>query len=315
GGRVRQSCPISTGEYQGTYTLINTPASTFANWTFSYGTGGGFTAPAVFCDPGTERGMPTAVADNAGGLWLFWLEQVAATWQVRYNRHDGTNWQLANPHTFPPHAGHPPRVDDDLFALFHPTSASQRLWLFWARHEPGGPPGQTRWSVVYRIKQGLDPAAPDSDWSPIRLLPKTGTAGYHDRQPAVLLAPDGDLEVYVSSTLNGGWTIVQSTLAVGTLTWGTAQQVVGGPYTRRAPLAVDTGAGTLLVLRSNQSLMYTSETFTATRILDHRYAGTTTVDTGGTAKLALRGRYEDFQTYTYDAGQGGTRTNDDRVAR
>ena len=69
------------------------------------------------------------------------------------------------------------------------------------------------------------------------------------------------------------------------------------------------------MFRSNQSLTYASETFGATRILDHRYAGTTTVDTGGTAKLALRGRYEDFQTYTYDAGRGGTRTNDDRIAR
>lgn len=280
---------------------------------FTIRTGGVFAAPAMFGDPGTERRMPTAVADNTGGLWLFWLEQVAGTWQMRYNRHDGTNWQLTNPQTLPPDAGQPPRVEDDLFALFHPTSASQRLWLFWARHEPGGPPGQTRWSVIYRIKQGLDPAA--ADWSAIHPMPKTGAGGYHDRQPAVLVAQGGDLEVYVSSTLNGGWTIVRNSLAVGPLTWGSAQQVVGGPYTRRGPLAVDTGAGTLLVFRSNQSLTYDSDTFSATQIMDHRYAGSTTVDTGGTAKLALRGQYEDFQTYTYDAGQGGMRTNDDRIAR
>jgi hypothetical protein len=276
---------------------------------FTTRTGTTFAAPAVFSDPATERRMPTAVADNAGGLWLFWLEQVAGVWQVRYNRHDGTNWQLATPQTLPPDAGQPPRVDDDLFAFFHPTSANQRLWLFWARHEPGGPAGQTRWSVVYRIKSGLDPVA--SDWSPIRPLPKTGAGGYHDRQPAALLASGGNLEVYVSSTQNGGWTIVRNTLAIGPLTWGTGQQVVGGPYARRGPLAVDTGAGTLLVFRSNESLRYVSGTFGATQILDHRYAGTTTVDTGGTAKLALRGRYEDFQTYTYDAG----RTNDDHIAR
>lgn len=280
---------------------------------FTIRTGGVFTPPAIFGDPGTERRMPTAVADNAGGLWLFWLEQVAGTWQVHYNRHDGTNWQLATPQTLPPDAGAPPRVEDDLFVLFHPTSASQRLWLFWARHEPGGPAGQTRWSVIYRIKQGLDPAA--ADWSAIHPMPKTGAGGYHDRQPAVLMAQGGDLEVYVSSTLNGGWTIVRNTLAVGPLTWGSAQQVVGGPYTRRGPLAVDTGAGTLLVFRSNQSVTYDSDTFSATQIMDHRYAGSTTVDTGGTAKLALRGQYEDFQTYTYDAGQGGIRTNDNRVAR
>jgi hypothetical protein len=39
------------------------------------------------------------------------------------------------------------------------------------------------------------------------------------------------------------------------------------------------------------------------------------VDTTGTAKLALRGAFEDFQTYTYDAGSGGVRRNADRIAR
>jgi hypothetical protein len=53
----------------------------------------------------------------------------------------------------------------------------------------------------------------------------------------------------------------------------------------------------------------------ATRTLDTRYAGTTTVDTGGRGKLALLGRFEDFQTYTYDAGQNRARTDDDRIAR
>ncbi len=275
--------------------------------------GGTFAAPAVFGDLGTQRRMPTAVADNAGGLWLFWLELVAGVWQVRYNRHDGSNWVLTNPQTLPPDGGQPPRVEDDLFLLFHPTSTSQRLWLFWARHEPGGPTGQTRWSVVYRIKQGLDPNA--SDWSPIRPLPKTGTGGYHDRQPAVLLTSTGDLEVFMSSTVGGGWTITHNTLAAGPLTWGTSQQVVGGPAARRGPLVVDTGVGALLVLRSNQSLTYPSDTFGATQIADHRYGGTSTVNTGDTAKLKLRGRYEDFQTYTYDAGSNGKRSSDDRIAR
>jgi hypothetical protein len=294
------------------YDPAQAPADQFWRIWFTTRTGVTFAEPAVFGDPGTERRMPTAVADGTG-LWLFWLEQVAGTWQVRYNRHDGTDWQLATAQTLPPDAGQPPRVDDDLFALFHPTSANQPLWLFWARHEPGGPPGQTRWSVVYRIKQSLDPAA--QDWSPIQPLPKTGAGGYHDRQPAALLTADGNIELYASSTENGGWTIVRNTLAIGPLTWGTAEQVVGPPYARRGPLAVGTDTGTLLVFRSNQSLTYASDTFGATQILDDRYAGTTTVDTTGTAKMALRGQYEDFQTYTYDAGQQGIRTNDNRIAR
>jgi hypothetical protein len=286
-------------------------------WRISFATrtGGTWSAPATFGDAATERRMPAAVADNAGGLWLFWLESVAGSWKVRYNRHNGTAWQLANPATMPPDGGQDPRVEDDLFVLFHRTSANQRLWVSWSRHAPGGPAGQTRWRVVFRVKQGLDPTV--SDWSAVRALPTTGTAGYHDRQAATVLTAGGDIEVFYSSTRNGGWCVFRNTLAIATLTWGTPQQVVGGPYAGRGPLAVDAGggAGTLLVYRSNASLAYASDTFGATQTLDHRYAGTTTVDTTGTAKLALRGAFEDFQTYTYDAGSGGVRRNADRIAR
>ncbi|MDT7797392.1 MAG: hypothetical protein QOI78_825 [Actinomycetota bacterium] len=274
-------------------------------------TGTALSAPAVFGDPATERRLPAAVADNTGGMWLFWLERVSGVWQVRYNRHNGTDWQLTTAATLPLDGGQPPRVEDDLCVLFTPTG-TQRLWLFWARREPGGPAGQTRWSIVFRAKQGLDPAV--SDWSPIRALPKT-TTGYHDRQPAPLAAGGGNIELFWSSTQNGGWSILRNTLDVSALTWGTNQEVVGGPYARRGPLAVDTGAGTLLAYRSNESVAYDSGTFGATHTLDHRYAGTTTVDTSGSAKLNLRGEFEDFQTYTYDTGTAGVRVNDNRIAR
>ncbi|MFJ9036651.1 hypothetical protein ACIRF8_08675 [Streptomyces sp. NPDC102406] len=270
-----------------------------------------WSAPAVFGDTATERRMPTAVADNAGGLWLFWLEAVGDGWELRYNRNVGGAW-LPAPLTLPADGGRPPRVEDDLFVLFHPTSTTQRLWLFWARHESGGPPGQSRWSIVHRVKAGLDPAV--SDWSPIRALPKAG-ADYHDRQPAALLTADGNIEVFWSSTQNGGWSLSRNVLAVTPLTWGVNQRIGGGPYARRGPYAVDTPSGTLLVHRSNESLEYASADYGATRTVDHRYAGTTTVDATGAAKLGLRGRFEDFQTYTYDAGAGGVRTNDDRIGR
>jgi hypothetical protein len=281
---------------------------------FATRTGTTWSAPAVFGDAATERWLPAAVADNAGGLWLFWLELVAGSWQLRYNRHKGQGWQLDTPQTLPLDAGQPPRVEDDLFVLFHPTSTNQRLWLFWARQEPPGAAGQTRWRVVYRIKQDLDPAM--ADWSQIRALPATGSGGYHDRQPAALLTTNGDIELFWSSTQPGGWSIVHNTLAIGLLTWGTSQQVRPSPYTQRAPLPVPVETGTLLVYRSNESLAYTSSTFGATHTLDHRYAGTTTVDTGAVTKmLPLRGTFEDFQTYTYDAGTGGVRTNHNRIAR
>lgn len=263
-------------------------------------TGGTWSQPELFGD--VPRRMPAAVADHTGGLWLFWVELSGGRWVLRYNRHDGTQWGAAQ--TMPADEGQEPRVEDDLFAVFHPSSASQRLWLFWARHEPG----QAKWGLVYRIKEGLDPAA--ADWSPIRQVPKTGT--HHDRQPAALLSTGGDVELFWSSTRGGGWSVVRNTLAIGPLTWGTPQQVTTRPYSERAPLPVDLGGNrTLLLYRSNESIAYDSAAYGATHTLDHRYAGTTTVDVGATAKLALRGTFGDFQTYTYDAG----RTNDDHIAR
>jgi len=280
---------------------------------FTTRTGTEWSPPEVFGDDATARRLPAAVVDNSGGLWLFWLEQVAGIWQLRYNRHDGTRWQLDTPQFLPLDGGLAPRVEDDLFVLFHPTNATQRLWLFWARHEPGGPAGQTRWSIVYRVKQGLDPAA--ADWSPIRPLPKAGAGGYHDRQPAALLTTGGNIELFWGSTQHGGWAVTRNTLAVGPHTWSTNERLGTGPYTRRAPLAFDTGAGTLLVYGSNQSIAYESDVYRATHTLDNRYAGTTTVDTTGAAKLDRLGKLDDFQTYTYDTGSDGERTDRNRIAR
>ena len=40
-----------------------------------------------------QRRHPVAVADDTGGVWLLWLEQVGSEWVLKYNRHDGA--QLA----------------------------------------------------------------------------------------------------------------------------------------------------------------------------------------------------------------------------
>ena len=270
---------------------------------FTTRTGRTWAAPAIFGDPGTERRAPATAADNTGGVWLFWLERLAGIWQIRYNRHNGTTWQLPSNATFPNDGGAIPRAEDDLFLLFHPTNTTQRLWLFWARHEPNG-----RWTVFYRIKAGLDPAA--NDWSVVRQVPKAGPGNYHDRLPAAL--PSGaNVELFWSTTQNGGWSVTNNVVNASTFTWGTNQQLTTGPYTRRAPVAVDTGSGVLLLYRAGDSIERRSTVYGATTTLDHSGAGTTTVDTGATAKLALRGKYGDFLTYTYDTG----RTDADRVAR
>ncbi|MFF4897846.1 hypothetical protein [Streptomyces sp. NPDC001068] len=295
-----------------TYDPAQPPGERHWRISFATRTGTRWSAPAVFGDPAAERRLPAAVADGSGGLWLFWLERLCGVWQLRYNRHDGTAWQLTTPAAFPLDGGQDPRVEDDLCVVLHPTADAGRLWLFWARHDPAGADGRRRWSVLYRVKQGLDPAA--ADWSPVRPLPRT-TDDFHDRQPAPLVAPDGTVEVFWSSTRQGGWSILRAGLTPATLAWDTPRQVIGDPYARRGPLAVHTGTATLLTYRSNESVPYVSEEFGATRTLDHRYAGTTSVDTRDTAKRERRGTYEDFQTYTYDTGSGGTRTDADRIAR
>ena len=168
--------------------------------------------------------MPAAVADGAGGLWLFWRERSGGRWQVRFNRNDGTNWQLGPAGTLPHGRRAAGRVDDDLIALSQPASAGERLWLFWARHEPGGPPGQTRWSIVWRVKQGLDPAARTGRRPPV---PKSGIGGYHDREPGGLLAAGGNLELFCQLDGDGGWSIVGNTLAPG--------RSPGAPRSRSSP--------------------------------------------------------------------------------
>ena len=290
------------------------PTQTSPTWQikFQQRTAGVWSSPAVFGDPATARRMPAAVADNAGGLWLFWLEQAAAGgWSLKYDHHDGTNW-LAAPVAFPPDGGNDPRVEGDLVALFHPTSATQAIWLFWTRHEPATVAGQSRWTIAFRIKQGLGPSA--LDWSAVSELPKTSLDN-HDREPAPLIDGAGNIELFWSSTRSGGWTLWHDTLNIGTLTFGAAAQLTNTPYSNRAPLAVNAGGGTLLVFRSNESLPHSSSVYRATQTLDVRYNGTTTADTRNTAKIALFGKFEDFQSYVYDTGTNGVRDNEDRIAR
>jgi hypothetical protein len=289
------------------------PSGSDAKWQIRVRTrtGNSLSSSTVFGSSSTSRRMPAAAVDATGGLWLFWSEQTALGWSIKYNRHDGAQW-LANPVDLPADAGVDPRVESDLRVVVHPTSVNQRIWLFWSRHEPGASAGQTRWTVAWRIKQGFDPAA--ADWSVVRTLPKAA-ASDHDREPSPVFAAGGNVELFWASSRKGGWTLWRAVLDIGTLTWGAPQQLTNTPYSNRAPVAADIGAGTLLVYRSNESLAYRSAVYGATKTLDTRYGGTTTVDTRNSAKLALRGKFEDFQHYIQDSGNNGARTNDDRIAR
>ena len=270
------------------------------------------TYPDPETDPGTDRRRPWAVVDRAGGLWLFWLERVGVQWRLKYNRYDGTTWELGTAGDFPPDLGVDPRVEDDLYVLSHPTDLTQSLWLFWARRVPTGEPGQTQWQIAYRVKQGIAPAV--SDWTPVRTLPKVET-GYHDREPAALVDGDGNVELFWSSNRDRSWSILRQTVDVGTHGWATPQAITGNPYSQRDPLPISAATATWLIYRSNRSLVYTSAVFSATETLDARYAGCTTVDTRNLAKIALRGQFEDFQTYSYAAGRDGKQASQDWYAR
>lgn len=287
-------------------------------------------APLPFANPDAARRQPWAVMDDTGGLWLFWLELVEAQWQLKYNRHDGTAWASASGSSFPLDAGKDPRVDSAPFVVFHssdaapptdsllpsdavpPSDAAQPLWVFWAREEPTGAPNQTRWRIVYRVKLSLNPTA--ADWSAVSPLP-SGPPDSQDREPAALVGSDGKIELFWSATRDGSWAIWRGTLNHVTHAWETLEPITSGPYAQRDPLPVAFAFGPLLIYRSNESLLYASTVYGATETVDARYAGCTTVDTRNQAMIALRGRFADFQTYTYDVGQSGQRTDLDWYAR
>jgi hypothetical protein len=270
-------------------------------------------ALAPFANNDIQRRQPWAVTDNTGMLWLFWLELADQQWQLRYNRYDGTNWMFpVAPATFPLDAGADPHVEGPLFVVFHPTDATQPLWVFWARTDPVGASGQQRWRIVYRVKASLLPST--ADWGPIRALPP-GPAESQDREPAAVVKTNGDVELFWSSTRNGSWSIWRATVNRATQVWGPAEMVITSPYTQCDPLPIPIATGTMLVYHANDSVTYTSTVYGATETVDARYAGCTTVDVRNTAKLGLRGKLGDFQTYTYDNGQNGQQTNLDWYAR
>jgi hypothetical protein len=262
-----------------------------------------------------ERKRPWAVVDGEipAGLWLFRLEKIGQRWQLRYNRHDGTGWELSTAAEFPlSGGGEDPRVENDIFTFFHPSAPAQPLWVFWARQGPTSEPGQTRWSIAYRVKASLDPML--DDWGDIQVLPKTFD-DYHDREPAVMAESSGNLELFWSSNQDGSWSIRRATLDVATAAWEAAEALSAPPYSQRDPLPLLVGDETWLLYRDNQSLTYRSDVYRATETVDFRYAGSTTAHASNSARIALRGAFADLQTYTYDAGINGRRTNDDWYGR
>jgi len=227
-----------------------------------------------------------------------------------------------------------------------------RLWVFWARQVPtGGPLKTTRWQIFYRVATGVDPneftwihswsedypnhhtvdfAAPPPidfhlrtwyvnmplEWGPVQEFSQQVNSLYDDREPVAFVNADGKVELFWSATRNGRWSVWRSVLLdPESHAWGSATEVTAGPYSQRTPLPFLMAGETWLIYHTNESLTYTSAIYSATKTVDFRYAGSTSVDTRNLAKQALWGQYKDFQAYTYDAGQGGQRTDEDWYGR
>ena len=220
----------------------------------------------------TFRRQPWAVADNAGMLWLFWLELVVSN-VLALQPYDGTNWTLAVPATFP--------------LMPEPTPASKVHRLSCSirpmRRNACGSFGTNRTNrrlgstaLAYRVPgQGKpEPQRCGLERDP-RLPP--GPAESQDREPAALVKTNGDVELFWSSTTAVGRSGGQRSTAP-THTWGTAEMLINSPYTQCDPLPIPRTDGTMLVYHANESVKYTSTVYGATETVDHRYAGSTTID-------------------------------------
>lgn len=254
--------------------------------------------------------MPSAIVDDAGDMWLFWTERSANSWRCLYSKFTGGAWGA--PATLPPVGTNDPRVEDDLFVLFHPLEApTRRIWLFWTRKEACATPdlaGQNRSVIMMRTKADLNLDA--NGWSAIDTF-STVPPEYHDREPAAFINEDDEIELYWSSDRAGGWGIWSNVITAG----GADVRMSPDIYSQRTPLPLLIDGGAMILYRSNRSITYTSDIYTATETTDFRYGGSTTVRATDTAKIALRGEFNDFQRYTYDNGAAPARNRLDWYGR
>ncbi len=266
---------------------------------------------------GAQRRLPTTAVTN-DTLWLFWLEKSVAGWYLQYDTRTNSSSWTGNV-VFPDDVGgENPRVEDDLHVVLQPPLSTPRLFVFWARKTDGPEAGQKRWEIAYRVKNNLNPD--DTGWSNVRVLAKSpANADWHDRQPFGFINDADELELYWSSNRESeGWSIWHSRLTTfdtdminGIDTWEAPQQVTNGVYSQNHPAVISSGSQQWLLYRSNKHLLHQSEVYRATTIVDERYNGALTVDMRHGEKIALRGSYNDFQTYSYDTNK----SDDDWYAR
>ena len=274
---------------------------------------------AGLVDMSIPRYKPNAVVDRNGNLWLFWLQRGLHGWQIKYNRHDGAGWE-ATAETLPAGGSGDFRVDSDPWVTMAQSASGPQIYLFWSRQQAATSSNQSRWHVDMQVKTDLN--FDNSNWHGVYTLPKDPLdPDYHDREPMAAINSTGDIELFYSTSYQGNWAIWRRTLTTidtgtNTVIWSEAERLTDSPYSYRDPLALIMSDGrTMLLSRSNESIVRTSDTYLAMQTLDTRYAGCTTQHTRNQPKRSLRQAYEDFDTYTFDTGPGGERSDQDWYAR
>jgi hypothetical protein len=251
----------------------------------------GFGLPVPGALAAADDSEPAVIEDNANRLWLFFSSRRDGRWRIWYNQFTVNGWGVAKPLTSGIEADHQPAV------VFDPGAGGPnqgKIWVFWTRQKTNG-----RLNIFYRNTTKIDFAGlADGDWAELELTPVP--AGDDRKDPAPLLLGPDNLELYFSANPADGWHIWLTTLTPAPA--ATPTQVTTGQFTHRAPAVIGTQPGTRLFYRSNDSQVYVSPFYPASKTIDARYGGSTTVDTRNFEKIGLRGQPTDVVRYTYDTG-------------
>ena len=283
-GRIRL---ISRTIGETSFVAVNVSVSTAASKL-----GFGASPPIDGVLPPQDDTEPAAFEDNAGNVWLFWRSRRDDSWKIWYNRFDGTNWGTAKRLT----AGTAPEFTPAV--VFDPAGgapANGKIWVFWNQQKNNG-----LWNIFYRTTTNLNfGALTPASWTELQLTPVP--TNYDRKEPAAALRGADNVELCFSSNRADGWQIWTNALAPAPAPDET--QITTGQFTHVAPAAVVNAQILRVWYRSNESQVYVSPSYPASRTIDARYAGSTTVDTRNPAKFGLRGNLQDTLRYTYDTGR------------
>lgn len=139
----------------------------------------------VLAVPGRYADL-SAVADADGSVWLFWAEHQAGAWQIMHARWAGSAWSAPELRVGGLGAAREPCAARD---------ATGRIWLVWSQLT--GP--NDTWTLrasVFTPTTGI--------WSPELSLTAAAPPRSADREPTLLLQPDGRLRLIFRSDRAGG---------------------------------------------------------------------------------------------------------------